>query len=82
MKRKKVGIFIDHENLFYQLRDTVGSDVRMNYKSLLDFASRFGEVEIAKFYRPWSLRDGENRFYLSLKEVGFEIEREPLRMNR
>jgi hypothetical protein len=51
MKRKKVGIFIDHENIFYQLRDTVGSDVRMNYKSLLDFASRFGfEIPLSLLY--------------------------------
>ena len=36
---------------------------------------------LARLYAPWWLRNGENQFFLSVKEKGFEIVREPLRLN-
>jgi uncharacterized LabA/DUF88 family protein len=81
MKRVGVGIFGDHANLFRGVRDIAGNDARVDYAAMRHFASGYGEVVVAKLYAPWSLRNGENQFFLSVKEKGYEIVREPLRLN-
>jgi uncharacterized LabA/DUF88 family protein len=81
MKRKAiVGFFSDHSNLYQRLKEIVGPSARINYEAISDFASRYGQMEVAKLFAPWSLRNGENHFFLSVKEKGIEVVREPLRI--
>jgi len=80
-EKVRVGIFGDHANLFHGVRDILGSSARIDYGGIYDFASKYGEVETARLYASWSLRNGQNSFFLSVKARGFEIIREPLRLN-
>jgi len=75
-KQKRVGLFVDLSNIYLSARQL---QIKLDYKALLDFAARRGKVTVARMYTAYNPEQQQARFFLNMKDLGFQIVREPLR---
>lgn len=76
---KRVGIFVDGQNLLQSVRQAFG-EVRLDYGALLRFAAQRGELQVAKLYtvRDYS-NSSQDRFFSQMLLLGFRVMTRPLK---
>ena len=69
-KKKKIAIFIDAANFEISLKSSgLGAD----YKKLLNWVEKEGQIVILRYYSPTFGTEGQNRFFSFIKNLGFKI---------
>ncbi len=62
----QVAVFIDFDNIEISVTDTLGKDVEVEWKKILEMASRTGRTVIRRAYADWAAQSGAQRELLSL----------------
>jgi len=62
----QVAIFIDYDNIEISVTDTLGKDVDVEWKNILEMASRTGRTVIRRAYADWAAQSGAQRELLGL----------------
>lgn len=72
---KKIGIFVDVQNIYYTCRDTYGR--QFNYRALMDRVARGGEIAMAIAYTSDRDDDKQKKFQDALRHMGFNVKLKP-----
>lgn len=62
----QVAVFIDYDNIEISVSDTLGKDVDVEWKIILETASRTGRTVIRRAYADWAAQSGAQRDLLGL----------------
>jgi uncharacterized LabA/DUF88 family protein len=62
----QVAVFIDYDNIEISVSDTLGKDVDVEWKKILETASRTGRTVIRRAYADWAAQAGAQRDLLGL----------------
>ncbi|WP_251360224.1 NYN domain-containing protein [Kangiella sp. TOML190] len=74
-KNKRIGIFVDVQNIYYTSRDAFGRP--FNYRDFYQKIAQQGEIVLANAYAIHSNQDSQIKFQDALKHIGFEIKLKP-----
>jgi|TARA_B110000196_G_scaffold309633_1_gene311498 uncharacterized LabA/DUF88 family protein len=72
---KKIGLFVDVQNIYYTTRDTYGR--QFDYRELWRRISQEGEIVIANAYAIHRGDERQLRFQNALKDIGFTVKLKP-----
>jgi uncharacterized LabA/DUF88 family protein len=72
---KKIGLFVDVQNIYYTTRDTYGR--QFNYRELWRRISQEGEIVIANAYAIHRGDERQLKFQNALKDIGFTVKLKP-----
>jgi uncharacterized LabA/DUF88 family protein len=72
---KKIGLFVDVQNIYYTTRDTYGR--QFNYRELWRRLSKEGEIVIANAYAIHRGDERQLKFQNALKDIGFTVKLKP-----
>jgi uncharacterized LabA/DUF88 family protein len=72
---KKIGIFVDVQNIYYTCRDTFGR--QFNYQALMDRVARGGDIVSAIAYATDRNDDKQKKFQDALRRIGFTVKLKP-----
>jgi uncharacterized LabA/DUF88 family protein len=72
---KKIGLFVDVQNIYYTTRDTYGR--QFNYSELWRRISKEGEIVIANAYAIHRGDERQLKFQNALKGIGFTVKLKP-----
>lgn len=72
---KKIGLFVDVQNIYYTTRDTYGR--QFNYRELWRRISQEGEIVIANAYAIHRGDERQLKFQNALKDIGFAVKLKP-----
>lgn len=72
---KKIGVFVDVQNIYYTCRDVYGR--QFDYRKLLQRVGRGGEVVIANAYTSDRNDDKQRKFQDALRHMGFNVKLKP-----
>lgn len=72
---KKIGLFVDVQNIYYTTRDTYGR--QFNYRELWRRISKEGEIVIANAYAIHRGDESQLKFQNALKGIGFTVKLKP-----
>ena len=72
---KKIGIFVDVQNIYYTCRDTYGR--QFNYRALLDRVGKGGEIVAAIAYATDRDDDRQKKFQDALRNMDFIVKLKP-----
>lgn len=75
MSLKKVGIFVDVQNIYYTTRDAFKKS--FDYRKFWQYVSYQYDIEIANAYAIATTNDGQRKFQDALRHIGFEIKLKP-----
>ncbi len=73
--RKKVGVFVDVQNIYYTTRDAYSR--QFNYRALWQCLTDMGEVVQACAYAIDSGNVGQQKFQRALSAIGFDVKLKP-----
>lgn len=62
----QVAVYIDYDNIEISVTDTLGKDVGVEWKQILEMASRTGRTVIRRAYADWAAQAGAQRDLLGL----------------
>lgn len=68
---RKVGIFVDVQNIYYTTRDAFGKS--FDYRKFWQIIEQQSEIAIAKAYAIDRSLDSQRKFQTALKHIGFEV---------
>lgn len=72
---KKIGLFVDVQNIYYTTRDTYGR--QFDYRELWRRISQEGEIVIANAYAIHRGDERQLKFQNALKDIGFTVKLKP-----
>ena len=72
---KKIGLFVDVQNIYYTTRDTYGR--QFDYRKLWRRISQEGEIVIANAYAIHRGDERQLKFQNALKDIGFTVKLKP-----
>jgi len=72
---KKIGIFVDVQNIYYTTRDAYGR--QFNYRQLWQKISEQGDIILANAYAIQRSDDQQHKFQKALKHIGFNVKLKP-----
>lgn len=72
---KRIGVFVDVQNIYYTTRDEFNRqfDYRRFWKGLADQ----GDIQVAKAYATDRGDDGQRKFQSALRHIGFDVQLKP-----
>ena len=68
---KKLGIFVDVQNIYYTARDAFGKS--FNYRALWQILSLKGEIIVANAYATNRGDESQKKFQNALRHIGFNV---------
>ena len=72
---KKIGVFVDVQNIYYTTRDAFGSS--FDYRAFWQHLSQQGEIITANAYAISRNVDDQKKFQSALRHIGFEVKLKP-----
>lgn len=72
---KKIGVFVDVQNIYYTTRDAHGRP--FNYRAFWQHLSEQGDIVMAKAYAISRNDDSQKKFQSALRHIGFEVKLKP-----
>ena len=75
MTSKKVGIFVDVQNIYYTTRDAFKKS--FDYRQFWQYLSYQYDIEVANAYAIATTNDGQRKFQDALRHIGFEVKLKP-----
>lgn len=72
---KRIGVFVDVQNIYYTTREAYGR--QFDYRSLWRTLSETGEIVVAKAYATDRGDSGQLRFQNALRQIGFTVMLKP-----
>lgn len=75
MSLKKVGVFVDVQNIYYTTRDAFKKS--FDYRQFWQYLSYQYDIEVANAYAIATTNDGQRKFQDALRHIGFEVKLKP-----
>ncbi len=72
---KKIGLFVDVQNIFYTTRDALGR--QFNYRQFWQHIAHHGDIVTANAYAIQRSDDKQHKFQTALKHIGFDVKLKP-----
>jgi uncharacterized LabA/DUF88 family protein len=72
---KRVGVFVDVQNIYYTTRDEFGR--QFNYRRFWQFLAKQGDIQVAKAYATDRGDEGQRKFQSALRHIGFDVQLKP-----
>jgi uncharacterized LabA/DUF88 family protein len=75
MGLKKVGVFVDVQNIYYTTRDAFKKS--FDYRKFWQYLSYQYDIEVANAYAIATTNDGQRKFQDALRHIGFDVKLKP-----
>lgn len=75
MDLKKVGVFVDVQNIYYTTRDAFKKS--FDYRKFWQYLSYQYDIEVANAYAIATTNDGQRKFQDALRHIGFDVKLKP-----
>lgn len=72
---KRVGVFVDVQNIYYTTRDEFGR--QFDYRHFWRFLATQGDIQVAKAYATDRGDEGQRKFQSALRHIGFDVQLKP-----
>ncbi len=72
---KKIGVFVDVQNIYYTTRDAFGRS--FDYRAFWQHLSQQGDIVVANAYAISRQVDQQKKFQSALRHIGFEVKLKP-----
>jgi len=77
---RRVGLFVDVQNIYHSVQNSLGRQCKIDYKALMEFARRRGFLQVAKMFKAYNPeQQNEVNFFVAMHHIGYEVIREPLK---